>query len=1233
MGQSISMKTTVALFLLSLGAAARANAQSFSTLVTFNSTNGSSPSGALVQGTDGNFYGTTSGGGKDNLGTVFKMTPQGVVTTLHSFIGTDGTGPQAGLVRATDGNFYGTTYSGGANDYGTVFKITSTGTLTTLFSFDINANSAANPSAALIQAADGNFYGTTAQGGGPSGAGTVFKITSAGIFTLLYSWGSTQAFPSGLVQGTDGNFYGTTRATIFKITTTGALTTLHTFITSEGTAMAGLVQGKDGNFYGTTDSTVFKITPAGTLTALYISLGDINGATALLQGADGNFYGSTAGASGMVFQITPSGSLNRLHTFTGSGPSAQASLIETTNGCLYGMTSDIPNLTFGTVFSLCLTPSFSIFGLSPNQATAGGSAFTLTVHGARFGAATTVLWNGLSLSTTFVSTTQVMAAVPASLIASPGSANVDVQVPGNTSNTLAFTIDSLANGQGFTTLANFNGTNGNAASTALVQGTDGNFYGTTSSGGVNNLGTVFKMTPQGALTTLYSFRGADGANPQAGLVQGTDGNFYGTTYGGGITGDGTVFRITPDGSLLSLYSLNLATDSAANPSAALIQAADGNFYGTTAQGGAQAGAGTVFKITSSAIFTLLYNWGSTQAFPSALLQGSDGNLYGTTRSSVFKMTPAGALTNLHSFLSAEGLATAGLVLSSDGNFYGTTTAMIFKITLGGTLTSLSNSIGDINGITGLVQATDGNFYGSTVGGSGMLFQVTPSGTLNTVQTFSGSGPTAQASLSEATDGCLYGTTTGTVFQLCLSPPTTVSSLNPSQASAAGPAFTLTVNGAGFVAASTVSWNGSPLTTTYVSATQLTASVPASLIASQGSATVSVQTGGVAAGTLTFSINQAMPVISSLLPSAANAGGPAFTLDVSGSGFLSNSTVEWNGAPLATTYVSASQLTASVTANLITSAGSSAVTVSNGSGLSSNSITFTVNQPITGNPPHTGVGIYRSSNSLFILNSQFNNMFTPSDTVTTFAGNGLTPQSTDIPVAGDWSGTGTTSIGLYRPSTGTWFLDVNGNGTYDGPLIDRQYQYGGVAGDVPVVGDWTGTGYSKVGIFRSGFLFLLNTSGTGVFSSSDAVFAFGGTTGCTGSLPGVYQIEPTGSCDIPVVGDWNNSGTTKVGIVRGTPGTSQPFLWILDTTGAQRIILSGTGASTVFAFGGIAGDVPVVGDWLDKGKTQIGVFRDGFLWIEDTTANLPALPAPHDTLVAFPYGGVPGDQPIVGRWAP
>jgi uncharacterized repeat protein (TIGR03803 family) len=192
-----------------------------------NCTDGSGPSG-LVQATNGDFYGTTEyGGANQNTGTLFKITPSGTLTTLYSFCAqsgcTDGNGPNAGLVQATNGNFYGTTVNGGANSAitGTLFKITPSGTLTTLYSFcaQSGCTDGSYPIAALIQATNGDFYGTTSSRPGATfGGGTVFKITPSGTLTTLYSFcapksGCTDgSYPiAALVQATDGNFYGTTQ--------------------------------------------------------------------------------------------------------------------------------------------------------------------------------------------------------------------------------------------------------------------------------------------------------------------------------------------------------------------------------------------------------------------------------------------------------------------------------------------------------------------------------------------------------------------------------------------------------------------------------------------------------------------------------------------------------------------------------------------------------------------------------------------------------------------------------------------------------------------------------------------------------------------------------------------------------------------------------------------------------------------------------------------------------------
>jgi uncharacterized repeat protein (TIGR03803 family) len=250
------------------------------TIASFDDTDGSQPTATLTQGIDGNFYGTTSGGGKYNSGSVFQMTPSGVITTLYSFCSRsgfpDGSSPQASLTLATDGNFYVTTLNGGSaiSNAGTVFKITPKGVLTTIYNFCSQSpcNDRESPWGNLVQHPNGNFYGTTYNGGivGSSGvyAGTVFEITSTGHLTTLYSFCSQPECAdgsnprAGLTLGSDGNLYGVTEydgypnccGTIFKITPTGStLTTLHTFNGSDGSLPeGGLVQATSGVFYGTT---------------------------------------------------------------------------------------------------------------------------------------------------------------------------------------------------------------------------------------------------------------------------------------------------------------------------------------------------------------------------------------------------------------------------------------------------------------------------------------------------------------------------------------------------------------------------------------------------------------------------------------------------------------------------------------------------------------------------------------------------------------------------------------------------------------------------------------------------------------------------------------------------------------------------------------------------------------------------------------------------------------------
>ncbi len=372
-----------------LAVAVLSPAQTLTTLHNFagQPNDGREPYAGLVEGTDGNFYGTTYFGGANNKGTVYKMTAGGTVTILHSFTnnGSDGCEPEAALIQGTDGNFYGTTSFCGSGNGGTVFKITAAGAFTALHDFAPGQGDGGAPYAGLIQASDGNFYGTTTQGGTQHGNGTVFKITPGGTVTILHSFDCSDGCApfGGLVQGSDGNLYGTTReggtngfnyGTVFKISTGGSFTLLHTFEGSDGgEPYASLIQATDGNFYGTASSagghgagTIFKITSGGTLTTIYsFCEGGYPCAdgqepyAGLTQASDGNFYGTTyvGGANnvGTVFQVTPAGTLTTLHSFDGGdGAGPEAGVEQASDGNFYGTTSTGGSGSDGTTFKLQL---------------------------------------------------------------------------------------------------------------------------------------------------------------------------------------------------------------------------------------------------------------------------------------------------------------------------------------------------------------------------------------------------------------------------------------------------------------------------------------------------------------------------------------------------------------------------------------------------------------------------------------------------------------------------------------------------------------------------------------------------------------------------------------------------------------------------------------------------------------------------------------------------------------
>ncbi|MGA2576167.1 MAG: choice-of-anchor tandem repeat GloVer-containing protein [Bryobacteraceae bacterium] len=419
-------------------------AQTFTTLVDFNGTNGAEGvyNTSLVQGFDGNLYGTTGSGGATGQGTVFKITPGGSLTILYSFDGSHGVEPLAGLFQTSEGNFYGTTYLGGAHNNGTVFEITPGGTLTTLHSFDYTDGN--GPFAGVVQTIDGHLYGTTSAGG-PGGGGTVFEATPRGELTTIYAFSFQQssvgAEPFGLTAA-DGKFYGATYegdgygslGTIFQITHKGNVTTLYSFSGPDGGyPYAGLLHAGDGDFCGTTAGggassqcafgcgTVFKVTREGALTTLH-SFSSADGAAPedeLVLATDGNFYGTTfeGGTNnyGTIFKLTPEGNLTSLHSFDFTdGAYPLSGLVQCTDGNLYGATSEGGNndncLSYGcgTIFRLSM-------GLGPFVKTLpsfGEAGDTIHILGTDLTGATSVTFNGTPAAFTILSPTAMTATVP-----------------------------------------------------------------------------------------------------------------------------------------------------------------------------------------------------------------------------------------------------------------------------------------------------------------------------------------------------------------------------------------------------------------------------------------------------------------------------------------------------------------------------------------------------------------------------------------------------------------------------------------------------------------------------------------------------------------------------------------------------------------------------------------------------------------------------------------------------
>jgi len=393
-GVMVCAAMAVALFAQAL------SAQSTKTLVTFNGTNGNDMFSAMIQGADGNLYGTTTYGGANDKGTVFKISRAGGEQVLYSFCAqtncTDGAYPEF-LIQGADGNFYGETYNGGSIGAGSIFKMTASGEVTTIYNFctQTNCTDGALPQSALVQTSDGVFYGTTVIGG-TQNEGTVFKLSASGVLTTLYNFCSQASCADGtqpnigLTLASDGNFYGTAAlggktnaqfcgaygcGTLFRITPAGAYSLLYSFCSqakcADGDIPQGqLIQAKDGSLYGTTDGgggdnagTAFKVTPQGKVVTLHsFCTGTCQDGlipyAGLIQASDGNFYGTDTlggpGGYGTVYQMTPAGKVTPVFGFDDGtdGGFPVAAVLQASDGRLYGGTEQGGADGLGVVFQV-----------------------------------------------------------------------------------------------------------------------------------------------------------------------------------------------------------------------------------------------------------------------------------------------------------------------------------------------------------------------------------------------------------------------------------------------------------------------------------------------------------------------------------------------------------------------------------------------------------------------------------------------------------------------------------------------------------------------------------------------------------------------------------------------------------------------------------------------------------------------------------------------------------------